>query len=243
MKNLTRPKRSGRIALLTSFERNYISGRKKLGISNRKKLFSKLERRFDALLVDLDIIAQSDLLKTWKARYCLKHHPLEFEKIFTRAVLLYQPLHLSIVRNIKKNGETRFWLEPFDDMNQEYRNKIKNDRVFDPKYILRKIRRIDENIGATLVEAYQKHKLPHREDYALTIAEIKEHIKTGKNPNEYPVEVLKKIEPDEYKRYKEVEGFLEKGNKTIKEICESLNKKLEDSGSGIRVSCPKFEIE
>jgi len=110
---INRSQNSARKAILTNIEREYLKMKKPLNPKIKSKLIHKLDERFIELFKDLEIIRRSPILNVWKRTR------MEPFGIFTGADInllqqifsKMQPVHLGIIRRIKKGKKYLYWLD------------------------------------------------------------------------------------------------------------------------------------
>ena len=156
---INRSQNSARKAILTNIEREYLKMKKPLNPKIKSKLIHKLDERFIELFKDLEIIRRSPILSVWKRTRIEPFGTFTgadinlLQQIFSRM----QPIHLGIIRRIKKGKKYLYWL----DERPHYVGTIRNDsRSLNPEFVLRRLgTNVKEEYGNILTKAYLKGKL------------------------------------------------------------------------------------
>jgi len=202
-----------RRAILTEVERSYLRGKKAVKSKNKSKLLRKLNERFEALFKDLTVIQKSQLLDTWKSLGFKKwYYDLDlFSKIFNGA----KPVHLSVIRHIKKGKKHLYWLD-HSPHNQE--NPRIDEKSLKPEFVLRKLGTVSkETWGKKLVSLYLADKIPTNEKEAAEIKAMVEWSKEKKNIHVKHISIndLAKTDPKEAKKWKHIQRLTKRWNKTL----------------------------
>jgi len=239
---IKRSKDSGRIALLTKQEKYFLQGKKSLDSKNKWKLQNKLDKRFAALLNDLEIIRRSKVLDLWRAtRYYRLIHPSQFEllaQIFGSA----KEVHLGMIKYFIKNERTLkenklhdipqfekilithhyFWI---DLSPHEQETPRIDKKSLKPEFVLRKLPyNIKKEFGRKLIEVYQKGVIPTSKERAKRISEMwdKKGNPISGNVEKIPLGIYQKMEPEKAKQYTLI---MKKVSKLAK-FCESKGFRL-----------------
>jgi len=188
-KFVPKKERSKRDAILTEGNKvNIKSGN--ISPKSKSKLFKTLDKRFDALLLDLDLIADSPMLETWRDMKKYQFNSL-FEKLSKKFEDLaggsYKRIYLDRVCCTKnKHGKKTYWLEqvPRDNIINHLTKKKKpyySDRIFDQKNVLRGLHETIDT-KKKLLEAYSRVLLPLSSKNGNTKKEIEDLLQlTPKN--------------------------------------------------------------
>ena len=193
---IKRSRDSARKAILTNIEREYVRGKKPLNTKNKSKLFRKLDKRFEALFEDLEIIKKSKVLDIWKStRNTRKFYVQQYEllrQIFVQVKTIYlrKIRHVGYKKiRIKKNkallDETpqyymktdkypKFWL----DITPEHSDILRTDeRILELENVLRGLgSKLRKECGEELLKAYTAGKIPTSREKACTLKEMKKRI-------------------------------------------------------------------
>jgi len=156
---INRSQNSARKAILTNIEREYLRMKKPITPKIKSKLIHKLDERFVELFKDLEIIRRSSILNVWKYTRMEPYGTFTgadinlLQQIFSKM----RPVHLGIIRRVKKGKKYLYWL----DERPHFEGSIRNDsRSLKPEFVLRGLgTNVKEEHGDTLVKAYRNGKL------------------------------------------------------------------------------------
>jgi len=156
---INRSQNSARKAILTNIERDYLKMKKPINPKIKSKLIHKLDERFVELFKDLEIIKRSSILNVWKFTRMEPYGTFTGADInlLNQIFSIMKPVHLGIIRRVKKGKKYLYWL----DQAPHYIGSIRNDnRSLKPEFVLRGLgTNIKEECGDTLVKAYLSGKL------------------------------------------------------------------------------------
>jgi hypothetical protein len=210
-----------RLALFSENERDYLNGKYNKSSVRRSQFYHDLEIRFDELLKDLELIRNSEKLKTWKFLRRRKYHNYfltshYFVNIFSDWKIAYpDQLH-----KIKKKKKILYWLKRVS-----YDGRI-DDRLLNSDYLFRRIRtEISENDKKSLLQAYEKQNvLPLSKEDAVTLEEIKKRL-NGESKIKTNITVIENAKENTFKDIRNQKIY-----KIVtmheKRSLKSLNKKL-----------------
>ncbi len=154
------------------------------------------------LIRDLDIIARSKHLETWRAlkRFEYNSDFARIAKIFTVLnTRSFRTVYLDKIREIKgKDSKMRFYLEEFPKEKitprvQTKRRPYYSDKIFDPKHLLTKSSttvRNNEDLTKLLIRAYESEILPKEEKNAIDIETIRKELSKRSQTNRQGVIIL-----------------------------------------------------
>jgi len=170
--NNSRSKRTKREALLSEAQRKKIRSRE-MSSSEKSDIYRNLDEKLPALLDDLNIIAKSKTLDTWR-----KLKKYQFRSDFSKLAKIFEDIAGSEFTKIyldricsDKNSEGKkvFWLEisPSDKILYRMWKKKKpyySEKIFRPENILRRSKETKKT-KELLMEAYYFNLLPfHKEE-------------------------------------------------------------------------------
>ena len=72
-----------RYALFSENERSYLRGEREFNAVKKAELHQNLEKRFDELIIDLQLLEQSGRLKNWKILRAEKYRAYQNWHVFT----------------------------------------------------------------------------------------------------------------------------------------------------------------
>ena len=176
-----------RKAILTKAEReNIMSG--KMSSALKSKLYNKLDPRISALVDDLNIIVNSEIMETWRQvkKYQYGSEFAELAKIFEDlAGAEFKKIYLDHIRCDKNSkGKKVFWLEQRSserilDKFEKKKKPYYSDRIFHPSYILRGLKETKDTKNL-LIQAYVLKLIPTQKQKALKKEQIQKKIETEK---------------------------------------------------------------
>jgi len=183
----SRRKRTERKAILTETEqKNIKSG--KMNSKVKSKLYSKLDQRLSALIDDLDLIAKSETLRTWRQ---LKKY--QFNSEFSKLAKIFEDLagseftkiYLDRIHSYKNSkGKKIYWLEKSSsdrilDKLWKKKKPYYSERIFHPENILRGLKE-SKITKELLIQAYYLRLIPLRKEEAREIKIIQKMIEAKK---------------------------------------------------------------
>ena len=167
-----RRKNTERKAILTEAERRNLKSGYMSSVS-KSKLYNKLDPRISALVDDLNLIAKSEILETWRQLKKYEYNS-EFSKLATIFEELsgseFKKIYLDRIRTTKNTkGKKTYWLEisPSDHILDKLWKKKKpyySERIFHPENVLRGLKETPMT-KELLMEAYYLRLIPlHKKD-------------------------------------------------------------------------------
>jgi hypothetical protein len=136
-----------------------------------------LDKKLDGLTEDLDIIANSNHLESWRSLQSEKFQ--ELHEILQNTVMNFKPAYQYSVktfsRKVGKKKFRMFWMDRSEESN------FSTDRIFEPSFALRKIKHyLNDDSFELLCWAVENKLIPHhkknakRELYFLKLQNIRD---------------------------------------------------------------------
>lgn len=170
--------KTSRLALFSENERDYLKGKKTMDIVRKSQFHHILDKRFDALLKDLDLLGRSDKLKSWRSLRVWKYnYHLKATNYFNTLFSDIQRGYQSAIRRVStgkgKNKKSLYWLDnsPIND------TKI-DERIFNPNFLFRHVKiGLTENDKKIFLNAVEHGGiLGFKKEDAINMTEIKRRL-------------------------------------------------------------------
>ncbi len=225
-KKLPKRKRSRRDALLTEGEKLLLK-EEDINSKSKSKLFRKLDRRFETLLKDLDIIQTSPQLEIWRQMKKYQFNS-EFETISRKFDELsgggFKRIYLDRIRDVKKDGKKFFWLEKHSgeqilDRTVTKKKPYYTERIFFPKNIFRGLK-LGQKDEAVLMEAYRGGLLPTQKTNALDSKQLLTKIKRASLPQ--PKKVQKRCKTCGYVMSPKCPDCIKRSHERFEEMAKNI---------------------
>jgi len=157
-----------RIALLTDREKEHLSSNKSINQKTLSKIRSKLDKRLDALVTDLELIRKSSHLEVWRELQAINLNSAIQLLDFSFGTTHIYPFPIKFYT---RNGERVYWLDKSD------RSTRADHRLFEPDYALRKIKNPDarDNFSRLINSGIWP---PEEKDKAVSVKKMKARLKT-----------------------------------------------------------------
>lgn len=184
-------KRAKSYVLLNETERGWLRGHNKNFTSKDKSvLHSKLDKKFEEMLEDLKLIADSKNLQTWREMSFYQGKKFwELEKLFkkfTNSVINPRRIFIDKFRSVISGNKIKYWLEPktWDQLEDDLKNKklktkklYYNEKIFRPEFMLRELKARKET-KKLIMKLWEKGSLPQNPKNAITLEQIKKKLKS-----------------------------------------------------------------
>jgi len=184
---VSRTKRTERKALLSEADRRNIKSGK-MSSTSKSRLYNKLDERLPALMDDLNLIAKSKTLETWRIlkKYEYKSEFSKLAKIFEDiSGTEFKKIYLERICSSKNSkGKKVFWLEKFSperilDRLWKKKKPYYSEKIFQPKNILKGSRE-SRKTKELLMEAYFLQLIPFEKQKAIERKMIQKIIESKK---------------------------------------------------------------
>lgn len=161
-KKYPRRKNGKRDAILTVQDRIHLTS-EKTSLKTLNKIQKNIDKRLEALEIDLSIIEQSKQIEGWKS--CKFTIFQKLGQTFTDIGFSFKPVYPYVVKRYKKNIDKRrlfvYWID------ESIESHLTHDRIFEPSFALRKIKSsLTDNSIKTLTKAVESGIIPTFEDNA-----------------------------------------------------------------------------
>lgn len=218
-----------RLSLFSENERNYLKGKKTMGRVIKSQFHHNLDKRFEALLKDLELIHKTPHLKAWKRLHADNYH-MYFQTVnyFSNLFSSVEKGYVSALRRISSGKNKKYWLD-----HAPLKDKRIDERVFDPNFLFRHVRSgLNDNDKRLFLKAFDVPGiLPTKKEEAITLKEIKKRL-SGESKTRSDTILINSITKDTFsdsRNYK-IWSIIEKHKKRN---YKALNKKLSQYDSKI----------
>lgn len=220
--NKNQARKTKRLVIFSENDKKYLKGIIELDTKNTSKFHKNLDRRFDALRQDLELIARSDKLSVWRSHNRVKLEVYSKTNVFEQMLSNSQLLYVDVIRHKKSGKRNLFWV----DM-QPRKNNRTDLRSLDPQFLLRKMYGPNkEKFGVTLIDAYKKGFIPTDKDDAISETKLISLLN-----DKTKLKIHKKIElPELEKNNSELAKKYRKAQKIINNHRKKLNEQLKPLG-------------
>lgn len=208
--------KTSRLALFSENERDYLKGKKTMGIVRKSQFHHILDQRFVALLKDLDLLGRSSKLKPWRSLRAWKYnYHLEATNYFNTLFSDVQRGYQSAIRRVStgkgKNKKHGYWLD-----NSPMKDTKIDERIFNSDFLFRHVKiELTENDKKIFLQAVENGGiLGFKKEDAINMIEIKRRLsgesKIRTNEKKYTMKELADEDYETFKKIKKLEKMIDK---------------------------------